>query len=271
MNDLDDLLLDERAGVLTVTLNRPERRNALSATLINSLQQLATYARQNHGTLRAVVLRGAGGVFCAGGDIKDFRSVSQNGVSDARQIAAHNRTYGTLLSALDRLPQVVIAAVEGAAMGGGVGLASIADITLATADARFSLTETTLGLPPAQISPFVVARVGAHQARRLMLTAARFDAATAAALGLVDEVLADSIALDRAIERVLAQVLRCAPGANAMTKNLVHAAATTPLDELLDTAAAQFAAAMLGAEARDGVSAFISKGHPSWVPQDGAR
>jgi len=261
--ELEGLLLDERGGVLSVMLNRPEQRNALSAPVIDGLEQIAQYVKA--AGLRAVVLRGAGGVFCAGGDLKSFRDVFQDGNPDPVQIAAVNRSYGDALSAWDRLPAVVIAAVEGAAMAGGMGLAAIADITIATAATRFALTETKLGLLPAQISPFVIARIGLHHARRLMLTAATITADEARRLNLVDEVVADSVALEEAVARTVNLVLRCAPGANALTKELAHAALELPLEKLLDHAAEKFAQTMLGAEARAGVASFLGKRDPQWA------
>lgn len=265
MIDNDDLLVEDRDGVLYVTLNRPERRNALSASVVDGMEDTIAYVLDNPEKVRALVLRGAGGVFCAGGDLKDFKSIFQEGGADRAAVAASNRRGGALFTALDRLPVVVIAAVEGAAMGGGVGLAAVADVTIASAGTKFSLTETTLGIPPAQISPFIVARVGAHQARALMLTAARIDAAEAFRIGMVDRVVDDSAAMDVAVEELVQSVRRCAPGANAVSKQLVHAAPVTPLDELLDHAAGSFADALLGEEAREGVKAFLTKGTPPWA------
>lgn len=265
MIDNDDLLIDNRDGVIHVTINRPERRNALSNTVVDGLEQVVAHIHDNQGEVRALVLRGAGGIFCAGGDLKDFKSIFQEGGVDRAAVAASNRRGGALFTALDRLPVVVIAAVEKAAMGGGVGLAAVADVTIATADTTFSLTETTLGIPPAQISPFIVARVGAHHARVLMLTAARILAAEAFRIGMVDKVVADSAELDTAIDDLVANIRRCAPGANAVSKHLVHAASSTPIDDLLDTAAGCFADALLGDEAREGVGAFLAKRTPLWA------
>ncbi|MGW5113449.1 enoyl-CoA hydratase/isomerase family protein [Nocardia sp. NPDC004123] len=264
--DLEDIALDDRGDVLYVTLNRPEQRNPLTAAALDGLNRIADYVPRSDA--RAVVLRGAGGVFCAGGDLKSFRDTFQGDAPDPGQIAAVNRGYGTALAAWDRLPVAVIAAVEGAAMAGGMGLVSIADIVIATARTRFALTETKLGLTPAQISPFVIARIGAHHARRLMLTSAVIDAEEAHRMTLVDEIVTDRAELDDAVDRAVRQVLRCAPGANALTKELAHAAFDLPREALLDLAAARFAATMLGAEGREGVASLLAKRDPSWaVPQ----
>lgn len=168
--ELVDLSVTDEGGVLHMTLNRPENRNALSEAVVEGITKVCAHVEADRGRFRALILRGAGGVFCAGGDIKGFRQVFQDG-GDPAAIAASNRRYGTLLELIDNLPLLVVAGVDGAAMGGGVGLAAVADLVIATADSKFSLTETTLGLPPAQIAPFVVARTGRHAARRLMLTA----------------------------------------------------------------------------------------------------
>lgn len=262
-----DLLLHEEHGVLTITLNRPEQRNALSDAVLDMLEGVVTDVNSRRGEIRVVVIRGAGGTFCAGGDLKAFKSAFQEGGADRDGTAKMNRRFGTVLDALDRLPAVVVAVVEGAAMGGGVGLAAIADVTIATADARFSMTETTIGIPPAQISPYVVARLGAHQARRLMLTAANIDGVEAARVGLADIVVADSAELDQAVADVVRQVRRCAPLANAVSKDLVLAAAVVPLDQLLDDAAYAFADALLGDEAKAGVAAFVQRGAAPWTAQ----
>lgn len=253
----NDILVSEHNDVLFVTLNRPDRRNALSDGVLDQLLDLTTTIEDG---LRAVVIRGAGGIFCAGGDIKQFKSALQG--APAADIARYNRRYGTVLRNLGALPVPVIAAVEGAAIGGGMGLAAIADITIAERGATFALTETTLGLPPAQICAFVVARIGAPQARRLMLTAARFGADEAIRIGLVDEVAGD---VDAALDAVLQRIRRCGPAANAMTKRLVAAAAEYPLDAFLDHAADQFAKAMLAPEAREGVQAFLDNRKPVWA------
>lgn len=260
-----DVLVHEEDCMLTVTLNRPERRNAMTDAAMDILEGVVADVHGRRGEVRVVVIRGAGGTFCAGGDLKTFQSAFQEGSADRDATATMNRRFGTLLSGLDRLPAVVVAAIEGAAMGGGVGLAAIADVTLATADARFCMTETTIGIPPAQISPFVTARLGAHQARRLMLTAADIDGSEAARIGLVDTVVPDPAALNRAITDVVTQVRRCAPRANAVSKDLVHAAAIRPLEEVLDQSAYAFADALLGDEAKAGVRAFVQRGPAPWA------
>ena len=159
-----------------------------------------------------------------------------------------------------------MAVIEGTAVGGGLGLAAVCDLVLAEAAAKFAMPEASLGLPPAQIAPFVAMRSGAAQTRRLALTAARLSAAEAMACGLVDQVLAGSVALDGALRQTLADVLRCAPGALASTKAiLARQDGTEPLDATLDFAAQQFAMALRGGEAAEGVHAFGEKRVAAWV------
>jgi isohexenylglutaconyl-CoA hydratase len=159
--------------------------------------------------------------------------------------------------------------VEGAALAGGLGMACCADVVVVTRDAQFALTETTLGIPPAQIAPIVAARLGLPTARRLMLTAARFTGDEAARLGLADFVAADPGELDRFEHETRAQVRRCAPGANATTKEILLAARTLQGDALRQFAAESFARCVVGAEGREGLQAFVEKRQPSWAVAPG--
>lgn len=260
------------AGVLRVTMNRPERRNALSPEMVDELVALFTLLAPER-SLRAVVLRGAGGNFCAGADLKGMqgaRSSSAGGGSSGGQapkqaVARGNRRFGDLMSAVNDVPVPVVAVVEGAVMGGGFGLVCVSDVALCLRDARFGLPETGLGLIPAQIAPFVVQRVGLTQARRLMLTGARLDGAEAARLGLVHEVYGDAAALEAGLVATLAQIRRCGPLANSATKRLVLGVQGRELSVVLDEAAQVFAEASVGDEAREGTLAFVEKRLPKWA------
>jgi len=217
--------------------------------------------------VRAVVLRGAGGSFCAGGDIKSMsaaREAPPPGADD--ELKTGNRRFGTMMETVNGAPQAVIAAVEGHAMGGGFGLACVADITIARADALFAMSEVTLGIVPAAISPFVVERIGLTAARRFGVSGARLSGQEARDIGVAHLVVADRPALDHAVVETINQVLRCAPGAVAETKRLMlRAAGPTPLEALLDDAADCFAKAVRGEEGREGTTAFVEKRKPAWV------
>jgi isohexenylglutaconyl-CoA hydratase len=169
------------------------------------------------------------------------------------------------MTRFEALPQTIVMVVEGAAFGGGLGLLCAGDVVLAAADAKLALSETGLGIPPAQIAPFVAARIGVARTRALALTGARFDGREAERIGLVDQACRDAAALDAALAQTLAQIARCAPGANAAIKRLLLASRTMPRDELLDASADAFAACLRGPEGQEGVTAFLEKRKPKWA------
>jgi isohexenylglutaconyl-CoA hydratase len=255
------LLLNLDAGVLHITLNRPDSRNAMSLAMVEELRAVLRAVRHDL-SVRALVLRGAGGHFCAGGDIKDMANARTAGGDAYREL---NRAFGSLLEEAQCAPQVLVAVLEGAVLGGGFGLACVSDIAISHRDAKFGLPETSLGILPAQIAPFVVGRIGLTQTRRLALTAARFDGAEALRLGLVHFSEADGEALETRLAQCLQQVRQCAPRANAATKALLLATETETLGVLLDHAAGQFAEAVLGEEGAEGTLAFVQKRAPKWA------
>jgi len=255
------LLLEPHNGVLHITLNRPESRNAMSLQMVAELRAVLAAVKEDR-TVRALVIGGAGGHFCAGGDIKDMANARAQGPDAYRDL---NRAFGALLQEVQHAPQVVITVLQGAVLGGGFGLACVSDVALADHQAQFGLPETSLGLLPAQIAPFVVQRIGLTQARRLALTAARFDGVQARRIGLVHFVEHDPQALAERLDEVLAHVLCCAPGANALTKQLLLASAGQTSDALLDQAAEWFSEAVTGAEGIEGTMAFVQKRKPGWA------
>lgn len=262
----ETLQLREDGFVLHVTLNRPDSRNAMSLQMTQELRAVFS-AIHDSDSIRAVVLRGAGGHFCAGGDIKDMAGArlraAESGNDEA--YAELNRAFGHMITQVDHAPQVVIAVLEGAVMGGGFGLACVSDVAIAHADAKFALPETGLGVIPAQIAPFVVQRVGLTQARRLALLGARFDGREAVQVGIAHHVAADAADTDALLAATLTQVRKCAPGANRATKALLHRVGKEPLERLLDDAARQFARAVAGPEGAEGTMAFVQKRAPKWA------
>lgn len=267
----DALLIDRAplgAGLFceTWTLNDPASRNALTDALVDALLDACTRA-QNDAALRGVVLRGAGGHFCAGGSLGGFaKAIGQPldaGVPDP--LVPLNRRFGALLQALCGLPQWLVVAVEGAAMGGGLGLVCCGDLVLADAGAQFGAPEVTLGLVPAQIAPFVVRRLGPAAARRWLLSGARSGAAAALQAGLVDEVIEG--AMDDAVQAAVQRMATTAPQAIAATKHLLaQVQSALPLPALLDDAAHLFARALRGPEAPQGLAAFTARKAPPWSP-----
>lgn len=263
-----NLLYRAEDGVLHLTLNRPESRNAMTPELLAEIGSLFDAIGDSH-EIRAVVLRGAGGHFCAGADLKSMMAggLKPPVAGEPDPIVGINRSFGTLLRKVTQAPQVVIAVCEGAVLGGGFGLACVSDIALAHVDAKFGMPETTRGLPPAQIAPFVVERIGLTQARRLVLTGAQFNGTEALRLGIVHDSFAGEEELALKLDAVIAQVLNCAPQANAMTKQIILNVARQDMDALLDDAAQKFASAVRGPEAPEGIAAFMQKRKPKWAKE----
>ncbi len=267
MSTLTTLIVRADRGVLHVTLNRPAARNAMSLQMVDELRSVLADAEAG-GDVRAIVLRGAGGHFCAGADLQDMAQARVREMSgDTDAIATVNARFGALCGAFARTGLATVAVLEGTAMGGGLGLACVVDVALAGEGAQLRLPETSLGVVPAQIAAFLVERVGASQARRLAVTGGRLSAAQAVAIGLVHEVHADGAPLEAALQSTLAQILRCAPGAIAATKTLMARALHTPAADLVDDAARLFAQAARGPEGVEGMTAFLQKRSPSWAPQ----
>jgi len=265
--ECNELLVEQQGSRLYVTINRPESRNALSAEVIDELLAIID-AIEGDRSIRTVILRGAGGTFCAGGDMKTFQQAFQSeaptdGGKDP--VAKFNRTFGDFMLRFNALPQTVVAVIEGAAMGGGMGLVCATDIAIAMADAKFALSETSLGIPPAQIAPFVVQRLGLTQTRALALSGTRFKGDRALELGLVHHVAKDADELDATLKEVLNAIGKCAPGANAETKKILMDSLTKPVTEVLDDAADAFARQLRGEEGPAGVMAFMQKQPAPWV------
>lgn len=264
--DTKDLVLERTGSILTVWFNRVEAKNSLSGGMVEELDAVLDAIKDDR-SIRSLVIRGKGGIFCAGGDIKGFKSDMQGDQSEEERVAHGNRRFGDIMIKLNELPQVVVMLVEGAAIGGGLGLCCVGDVTIVTRDAKFRLSETSLGIPPAQIAPFVTERVGLTQARRLMLTGARFKGEEAVRYGIGHILAEDSADLEARCDGVLEQIAQCAPGANAVTKAIVFEATRRPRGEALDFAAAGFARCMLSDEGREGVAAFVEKRKPSWAAE----
>lgn len=263
----ETLLLAPKGSRLDVILNRPESRNAINAQMASEFSALLDWLAASD-EIRLVVLRGAGGHFCAGGDIKERRSMSETSPEDGSDpVKARNERAGRGFLKFQNLPQTTIAAVEGSAFGGGLGYACMADITIVTRGARMGMPETRLGIAPAQIAPFVVKRVGLARARQLALTASRFGGQEAHAYGIAQYICGDS-ELDEMVEEVAAQVMACAPGASSATKEILLAVGTMTDDEMAGFAAERFAALSRGPEGREGQSAFAEKRAPVWADTD---
>lgn len=244
-----------------LTLNRPEIHNAFDDRQIADLTSLLADLAQDE-AVRAVVLTGAGRSFSAGADLNWMRRTSTYGedenLRDAKALAA-------LMQALNELSKPTVARVNGAALGGGTGLVACCDVAVASETALFGTTEVRLGIMPAVIGPYVIAAIGARQARRLMLTGERITAEHAARIDLVHEVVAPD-QLDAAVERIVNDLLKGGPGAIGAAKRLVRDLSDRPIDQtMIDDTASRIAALRATPEAREGLAAFLEKRKPGWT------
>jgi methylglutaconyl-CoA hydratase len=253
------LVVERRGAVEYVTLNRPDVRNAFNEHVIAELTAWANTAHQNR-DLRAVVLAGAGKVFSAGADAGWMAKMAgytrEDNLRDARAGAE-------MFLAINTVPAIVIGRIQGAALGGGSGLAAVCDIVVAGADAIFGFTETKLGILPAMISPYVLQKIGGSAARELFLTGMRFDAAKAKSIGLVHTVVA-AADLDSAVEELVRESLSASPTAVARAKALIpNVLGQSPADVIEITADA-IATQRVSSEGQEGLRAFLEKRPPSW-------
>ncbi|MGB7183124.1 MAG: enoyl-CoA hydratase/isomerase family protein [Burkholderiaceae bacterium] len=256
-------------SVLNLTFNRPAQRNAINSQMSDEFRRTVDWL-QNSAEARVVVLRGAGGHFCAGGDIKERRDMAEDVVSDGVDpLMERNRQAGLAFLDFENLPQTTIAAVEGSAFGGGMGYACLADITIVARGARMGMPETTLGVAPAQIAPFVVKRIGLTRARQLALTAERFGGEQAFEYGIAQYLCEDN-QMDDTLAKVVGKVLNCGPVANAVTKAIMLKVGSVAPEEMAQFSAEQFAQLNRGAEGMEGQNAFAQKRPPAWQVQGGS-
>lgn len=257
------LITELNKGWLTIWFNAPENKNALSQTLTSEFEAVLDAIRDDR-SVRGVTLRGKNGVFCSGGDLKGFFA-GQSGDDPHTAFKTLNRKGGTLFDKVMTLPQVVIAYVEGAAIAGGLGLMCCADIIIVRDNAKFALTETRIGIVPAQIAPIVVARAGLPKARQIMLTGAQFLGKDTPDYNLSDFVVEDETTFKTLEERFKSDVLKCAPGAIGVTKDILMQTPHMSREAQLDFAAEKFADCITSDEGREGIASFVGKRKPKWA------
>lgn len=255
------LLLDVHPPFAYLTLNRPERMNAMNFAMTGELLE-AMLQINEMGDVRAVVISGAGGNFCAGGDLSDLQ---QPGLTPEEQEHIVGR-LDTVMRHINQSPKVVITKIQGAALGGGFGLACVSDIAIAATTAEFGMPEVRLGLVPALISPYVIERIGVARARLLMLTGTRFDGVSAHEYGVINEVCPPEI-LDECVQAVLDQIKLCSPTALAACKQLIHTVTAQSLDESLSYRARLLNTLRLSPEGQEGMAAFRAKRPPTWTEE----
>lgn len=257
----ETLLIERDArGVAQLVLNRADKHNAMNAVMLQELNAAAAELAADD-TVRVVVLTGAGDSFCAGGDLGWMQAQM---AADGAARASEAGRLAAALGALNRLPKPLIGRVQGQAFGGGVGLMSVCDVAVGVTGARFGLTETRLGLIPATIGPYVLARLGEAMARRVFMSARLFGAEEAVTLGLLARAVAPED-LDAAVEAEVKPYLSCAPGAVARAKALALRLGAAPSDADVAHSIEALVACWEGDEAAEGIDAFFNKRKPAWA------
>jgi len=254
------ILIENEKSVTTVTLNRPEVHNAFDDRMIAELTETFTRLSADE-SVRAIVLRGAGKSFCAGADLNWMQRMAsysqEENVADARGLQQ-------MFAAIAGCPQATLAVVQGAAIGGGVGLAAVCDITIAAQEATFALSEVRLGLIPAVIAPYVVEKIGIGAARALFLSGERFGADEALRIGLVQQVT-PSENLEAAVQQKLALLWSAGPASVAAAKRLLKTIAGQTPEQAAEATIECIAALRVSAEGQEGLKAFLEKRKPNWA------
>src|SRR5580658_428619 len=253
------LLLAVDSGIATITLNRPDKRNAISYELIDDL--VRALDEVNTSSARILILTGAGKAFCSGMDLDNLKALIDR---TPEQNLADSRTMAALFRSLYEFPKPTIAAVNGAAIAGGSGLALLCDFTLAVPEAKFGYTEVRIGFVPAIVATFLLRQVGDKAARDLLLTGRIFDAAEALKLGLINEIVAPEKLLDRARE-LAAQLAENSPLSLFHTKRLLTDHARAELDSQIEAAIRSNAGIRESVDFREGIASFLEKRKPNWT------
>ena len=257
--NFETLLIDQdKRGVVSLTLNRPEKRNALSAKMIDELTNFTVSLTPD---IRIVIIQGAGKLFCAGGDLEWMKAQIK---ADRKTRIAAARKLALMLKALNELPVPLIAKVHGAAYGGGVGLACVCDFVISSSNVKFGFTETRLGLIPSTIGPYVVGKMGEAKAREVFMSAKIFSEVDAKRLNIVSEISDD---LDQSVEDQIIPYLKTAPKAVSEAKGLVRSLGFTIDEQVIERTIEQLADIWEGEEANHGISAFLNKSKPRWINQ----
>jgi methylglutaconyl-CoA hydratase len=251
---------DVRERIATVALNRPEQHNAFNPEMVKELTAVFHEIGQRE-EVRLVVLTGAGRSFCAGADLTAMRAAAD---FTYEQNVADGEAIFNLMAAVDGCPKPVIGRINGAAIGGGAGLVSCCDYVVAVERAKFGFSEARLGIVPAVISPFVLAKIGATHGRVLFMTGERFDAHHAERIGLVHHVVADETALDEKVAERVHEFLQAAPGAQTAVKELIRLVAHQSKAEMRPYTTNLIAQRRASDEGREGMSSFLQKRSPTW-------
>ena len=255
----DSLLIEYSNGWVTIWFNQIKNRNAITNNIVDELFSIFNFLNDDR-EVRGITLRGKGGIFCAGVDLKSLKKMtdtSKNAKSLAFEMSIR---IGELFKVINSAPQIVVAVTEGAAIAGGFGIACSADLILTMPETKFSLSETRIGLTPAQISPYVINRLGYSLARKMMLLGARIDGREAMKIGIADYIVNDSN-LEEILDSIKEQVFKCSPNAIAITKRVLT------VNEYIDPqkAANLFSDCVVSDEGQEGINSFFEKRKPFWI------
>ena len=255
----DSLLIEYSNGWVTIWFNQIKNRNAITNNIVDELFSIFNFLNDDR-EVRGITLRGKGGIFCAGVDLKSLKKMtdtSKNAKSLAFEMSIR---IGELFKVINSAPQIVVAVTEGAAVAGGFGIACSADLILTMPETKFSLSETRIGLTPAQISPYVINRLGYSLARKMMLLGARIDGREAMKIGIADYIVNDSN-LEEILDSIKEQVFKCSPNAIAITKRVLT------VNEYIDPqkAANLFSDCVVSDEGQEGINSFFEKRKPFWI------
>ena len=252
-------ILELENNWLTIWFNRPEKRNALSDSLLMDISSTLSAIDKDR-SIRGILFRGKGGVFCAGIDLEVVKKITSS-EQNAQELAIEmSLKAGSVFDQISKAPQFTVSVVEGAGIAGAFGIACATDILITMADARYALTETRIGLTPAQIAPYVLNRLGFSQARKLMLLGNSFNGQEAFEMGMADYLAKDNEELNSHIINLKEQVKKCAPNAIAVTKKIISENQIVNPEQ----AAKLFSDCMLHPEGRDGFASFFEKRKPYW-------
>ena len=252
-------IIDQKNRWLTIWFNRPEKRNSLSEILIKEILKTLDFAEQNS-SIRGVIFRGKGNVFCAGADLKWMQNIASEKNDVHNKAMEMSIKFGEVFTKINESPKITISVVEGYCMAGAVGIACASDFLVSTSDAKYALTETKIGLTPAQIAPYILKKVGFNKGKKLMLLGEVFNGHEASLMGMVDYVVRDWIDLDNEVLNIMKKVEKCSPNAIAVTKKLLN------LNYNIDThhAARLFSECIVHKEGREGFQSFFEKRKPIW-------
>ena len=248
---------------LTIWFNRPEKRNSLSKNLIGEISQTIDFIEDNP-PIRGVIFRGKGNVFCAGADLKWMQNIASEKNNTRDKAMKMSMKFGEIFTKVSNLSKVTISVVEGACMAGAVGIACATDFLVSTSDAKYSLTETKIGLTPAQIAPYIIKKVGFNNGKKLMLLGEVFSGDKAFLIGMADYVVKEKKDLDYEVMQIIKKVKKCSPNGISVTKNLLNS------NYNIDTrhAAKLFSECIVHEEGREGFASFFEKRKPFWNKKD---